>query len=194
MGFFDVFRRNQSSDQVQDEQVSSQLREPRCHHYNLAHIALRSAAFQNPTGFIDALTPNNAADFVAMLMEFVVEDCQEESPDFSVDELRFHYAQIDKYPCTIVELPTPVATAEAFFVAGVLLVEPDDGVAEPTDVTLRYFTLEKGFLQGGGERTVLCEWTADGSHANYGDGPEPEVAEFEKTLKMFLANEETTCG
>ena len=48
----------------------------------------------------------------------------------------------------------------------------DDSAKLPPERTkFVYITLEKGFTADGGERTVLCHWTAGGKHVNHGTGP-----------------------
>jgi hypothetical protein len=39
---------------------------------------------------------------------------------------------------------------------------------------------------GGPERTVLCEWTNDGTHANYGTGPEATLEALANALDELL--------
>jgi hypothetical protein len=77
--------------------------------------------------------------------------------------------------------------AEAYFVAAVLQMKPEEERPEPAEATLRYFTLEKGFNMDGSHRTVLCEWTAGGSHNNYGDGPPPKLESFVKALEKMTS-------
>lgn len=75
---------------------------------------------------------------------------------------------------------------EAYFVAAVLLVDLEQETPEVDQPALRYFTLEYGATLDGPPRTVLCEWTAEGSHLNYGDGPEPTLATFAEAIEQLL--------
>jgi hypothetical protein len=176
VGFFNFFRRKQRS-----AAAAGDLDEPRCHHYALAHYALRSVAHKRPLGFLGILASPDAKRFLADLLESVAEHCAarqpagQGGPDFSVADLTVHKVRVGPYPCTIIEMPRPRATTEAYFVAAVLLARLDQEMPEPEQVKLRYFTLEKGFVLGGPPRTVLCEWTEEGAHVNYGVGPTPRL-------------------
>jgi hypothetical protein len=47
------------------------------------------------------------------------------------------------------------------------------------------FTLEVGFdFETNSPRTVLCGWTKEGTHLNFGDGPSPNVASFVEAIKQ----------
>ncbi len=50
----------------------------------------------------------------------------------------------------------------------------------------RYFTLERGIGWSDQPRTVFCEWTAEGQHSNYGDGPPATVPEFAEAIEARL--------
>lgn len=188
MGLFDFFRRGpQPSPAAASPQ--SDLAEPRCHHYTLAHQALRSVAFEQPAGFLGLLASPVARSFLADLLTSVTEHCQgrEARPDFGVEALTIHKFRVGQFPCVVVEMPPPRAVTEAFFVAAVLLADLDREQPAPQEATLRYFTLEKGFVLDGPPRTVLGEWTAEGSHHNYGDGPAPELGPFVRAVEAMLS-------
>ncbi len=93
----------------------------------------------------------------------------------AADQIRMHSLKVNRKPCLIVELPEPLAATEVYF-AGIVLTPPvGDTAADLTSAAVRYFTLEKGYQSDGKPRTVLCEWTADNKHLNYGDGPAATV-------------------
>lgn len=188
MGLFDFFRRRpRAPDNAGDEPAD--LDEPRCHHYALAHLALRGVAFDQPLGFLGVLASPDARHFLSDMLASVAEHCKdrEPRPDFSVDDLRVHRLRIGKYPCAVIEMPRPRAVAEAHFVAAVLLADPSDGLPDGERIPVRYVTLEKGSTIGGGARTVLCEWTADGTHANFGDGPPAELPAFARAVEELIS-------
>jgi hypothetical protein len=122
-------------------------------------------------------------------MRSVSEHCKEREPrpDFDIEDIAVHKVRVGKYPCAVVEMPRPRAITEAFFVAAVLLADPDREMPDPKEVVLRYFTLEKGFTFEGPPRTVLCEWTAEGTHCNYGDGPAPRLEAFLQAVEELLS-------
>ncbi|WP_144289918.1 hypothetical protein [Ideonella sp. A 288] len=65
----------------------------------------------------------------------------------------------------MVRMPPPVAALEAHFVA--LLNPPSPGSGEETaSRPPRYFTLERSVAA---DRYCFCEWTAEGSHENFGE-------------------------
>lgn len=188
MGLFSFFRRKRPPT-VDSPVEEADLLRARCHHYVFAHVALRSVAFDHPLGFLGMLASPEPHRLLSDLMQSVSEHCREmePQPDFHVDDIAVHTVRIGKYPCAAIEMPRPRAMTEAFFVAAVLLVDPALGMPDPSEVTLRYFTLEKGMSHDGSPRTVLCEWTRDGTHANYGDGPAPRLESFTAAVQDLLA-------
>jgi hypothetical protein len=188
MGLFDFFRRKPQAPPDRAP-IEEDLPEPRCHHYTLAHYALRSVAFEQPVRFLGILASPDAQRFLTDLLRSVSEHCKEREPrpDFRIQDVTVHKVRVGRYPCVVLELPRPRATTEAFFVAAVLLADLDQGLPDSHAAVLRYFTLEKGFVLGGPPRTVLCEWTAEGSHLNYGDGPAPQLQAFTGGLEELLS-------
>ncbi len=86
----------------------------------------------------------------------------------------------------IVGLPTPSRGAESYFVA--VAYRPERKSWWPwrrRSEVLRYLTLEHGVQSDGLPRTVLGEWTASG-HLSLGDGPDPSVDSFRRTLHRLL--------
>ena len=156
------------------------MSKPRCAHYQLAHVAIRSVAMQDPHGFMSLMASEKAFAVLASLLEQVAEHCAD-PPTFDADDLTLHRVRVLGSPCLIVEMPPATAPAEAHFVAAWLAV--NDG---PETAQLRYFTLE-----AAGEsypaRTVLGEWDAEGKHLNYGAGPEPSVEAFTQAVTARVA-------
>jgi hypothetical protein len=70
--------------------------------------------------------------------------------------------------------PKPEHTTEVHYIAIILdRVDPK---------FLRYVVLEHSWDVNGAPRTVLGEWTSEGSHVNYGDGPVPTEDSFLSTI------------
>ena len=159
----------------------------RCGHYTFAHVALRQIAFDDPLTFLGVLASPDAMRFLADVLRQVREHCKDVEPlaDFSVEEVTVHKRRIGRFPCAIIEMPPPQEVPEAFFVGAVLLVDPTQEIDESKGVDLHYYTLEKGAVFEGVPRTVLCEWTADGSHLNFGFGPPPTVDAFFGVLEEW---------
>lgn len=187
MGLFDFFRQQPARSPNSDD-VEADLDDPRCHHYMFAHAALRMAAFENPLAFLGTLASPDANEFLASLMASVSDHCRERQAqaDFRVEDLIVHKVRVGSFPCAVVEMPRPRAITEAFFAAGVVLADLSAG-APPSDVGLRYFTLEKGMHIDGASRTVFCEWTSSGSHLNFGEGPGPALGPFLEAVRELLA-------
>jgi hypothetical protein len=186
MGLFDFFRRRPTAERTPDRVP---LPEPRCHHYTLAHLALRDAAFQHPVAFLGLLASPRAQAFLTEVYRSVEDHCREREPrpSFGPEDLKIHTVRAGRYPCAVVEMPAPRSAAEAYFVAAVLLADPAEELPDPKDVQLRYFTLEEGFVfPGAPPRTVLAEWTADRTHVNFGDGPPPQVTAFVAAIEGKL--------
>jgi hypothetical protein len=184
VGLFDLFRRKP---QGPSDSNAEDFDEPRCHHYALAHYALRSAAFGDPLAYLGILASPDARGFLAHMLRSVSEHCKNEEPGFAAEDIAVHPVRVGRYPCAVVELPRPRAAAEAYFTAAVLLADLQDRTPESAPLELRYFTLEKGITLAGPPRTVLCEWTSEGSHANYGDGPMPQLEAFVRAVEESIS-------
>jgi hypothetical protein len=189
MGLFDFFRRKPKPDPVPTpaESFPDDLDAPRCHHYTLAHVALRQVALSQPLAFLGVLASPEATRFLSDLLRQVTANCRgrEDRPDFAVDDITVYTLRAGKYPCAVIEMPRPRATAEAHMVAAVVLADLS-GQPPGENPPVRYFTLEKGMTFGGPPRTVLCEWN-DEAHMNYGDGPPAEVPAFVAAVAAKLA-------
>lgn len=196
-----LFKRSKNSknddDQAADSDSGSDVEgmpggQPRCRHYVFAHVALRQVAFEYPVEIIAALGSEKADALIDDLWQSVEQACSDQGPDdrAPVDRqaIRIHRVRVGVYPTAIVEMPTPIATTEAYFAAVVLCVDPEATGLSKEDIEVRYFTLEFGakLAPGDEDRTVLCEWTEDGSHANMGDGPIADVSLFAKAIKAVV--------
>jgi len=80
----------------------------------------------------------------------------------------------------------PGPPTKAYFTAAVLVGGQLDVPGEGPKARLRYLTLELAASKSETPRTVLGEWTPDGMHLNYGDGPAPELSAFLKTLESCV--------
>ena len=163
--------------------------EPRCAHYTLAYFALREASLSDPLLYLAVLASPQRQKFLEKLLQSVAESCAErnEEPDFAATDLTVYCRRLNRYPCAIVEMPPPKAFAEAFFTALVAYVDPSGPVPDRSSVDAHYFTLECGVSMDGSPRTVLAEWTRDGTHNNFGDGPAPTLDAFVARLRGSAA-------
>jgi hypothetical protein len=97
------------------------------------------------------------------------------------------YPLDDDIVAACITLPQPTEMPEAYFAAFVHRPASEDPLDSKRSFT-RYFTLEYGQRIDGSPRTVLCEWTADGSHLNYGDGPPPQMDLFINSIESLLSD------
>jgi hypothetical protein len=162
--------------------------ETRQAHYVFAHYALRSVALNDPVFYFGVLASPDGPTFLDDLLKTVAEHALpgDPPPDFSAADCRIHTVRAGVYPCAVVELPPPHAMAEAYFTAAVLVANPGPEQLHLMNVPVRYFTLELGLNLDGKPRTVLCEWTKDGTHRNFGDGPSSTVEQFVPALGRLL--------
>lgn len=188
MGLFDFLRRKSEPPSDSDTTAEDEL-DPRFVHYHLAHALLRDAALGSPLKFLVSFaSPELAERFLRRAVEVIAEHRTpgESDSEFPIDEIRIHPLGVAGFPCVVIEMPEPRAVTETFFVAAVVLADLSGPLPDPAAVQARYFTLEKGIRLGGPSRTVLCEWTSDGTHRNYGDGPEPSLDVFVKAVERLL--------
>jgi len=188
VGLFDLFRRQKASS-PDPGSADADLDEPRCDHYSFAHYALRIVAHENPWQCLAVLASPEAQTFLSDLLNSVAGHCKERGKDSNLraSDIIIHRVRAGGRPCAVLEMPLPRAIAEAFYMAVVLLVDPSSESPESEKGAIRYFTLEKGVVLDGPPRTVLCEWTAEGSHVNFGDGPAPRVHAFVQAIEGLLA-------
>lgn len=183
---------DQGSDQFPDESMGPlENDQPRCRHYVFAHVALRNVAFEYPVEIIAALGSEKADSLLDDLWSSVEQACSDqEEDDRPIDRsaVKVHRVRIGEYPTAVVQMPEPVGATEAYFTAIVLCVDPNAKGISKDDIKARYFTLEMGakISPDDSDRTVLCEWTADGSHVNGGDGPAADVGMFCDAIRAKL--------
>ncbi len=179
---------------VASSDIPSELNQdrPHCHHYTFAHIALRQVAFEQPVACLGMLASPEAMQFLTDVWKRVDEHCRQRGEISTIQPAEFvvHRRRLGDYACAIVELPEPWFITGAHFVALILNVPFDRLDPEDRDVPLLYFTLERGASLDGVARTVLCGWTRDGAHCNFGNGPEPTLEAFVPFLEERLKADE----
>lgn len=154
------------------------------HHYAFAHQAVRQICAQDPLQFFSIMASPDQADFVAWIRGLTEQTIGTPIRDIDPQATVVSLFRIADCPAVVIQMPPPIAVAEASFVAAVLsefnLEKRSDG-PQP----FRYLTLELGLDLEVGERTVLCEWK-DESHLNYGTGPAPELGPFCQAVEALL--------
>jgi len=153
--------------------------QPRPHHYVLGHVALRSLALENPLRFLSIMGTPDADKFLNAVYQNLVESLKDEGPpDFTLNDVRYDRGKLGDWLCVVFTLPPPKEVTEVYFCCLAGHLDQNDPNPTPESIKARWFTLEYGLTDDGGKRTVLCEWTKDGTHKNYGDGPEPTLDNF----------------
>ncbi|MBI3370858.1 MAG: CpXC domain-containing protein [Betaproteobacteria bacterium] len=87
------------------------------------------------------------------------------------------------YTVYAVIMPPPGTPADCYFAAVVYRDGEPRQNLQPAPST-RYFTLE---MTHPGPAPVFCEWTREGNHANYGEGPPPELKAFVEAVFARLS-------
>ena len=160
------------------------LKEPRPHHYNFAHVFLRSFCEHDPLQAFAILGSDKKDDLVKFIWEKVCEHCDEEQKtELTAKDIKVSNVELGRYPTILVRMPEAKAVGEAIMIAIVLTSNLDSEAPEKTKY--RYFVLEQGSDLEGGLRTVLCEWTSE-RHLNMGDGPDPEPEYFLREIESKI--------
>ena len=158
--------------------------EPRCAHYQFAHVALRTLLFGDPRLAAALWGLAQPERLLADIVGQVNRACEQGPGEaLASEDLTLHRLTIGKKPCVVIEMPEPRATTEAFMVA---IVQRRDASARGDNAAeCRYFTLEYSEHRSA-PQTVLGEWTEQGSHLNMGGGPEPTVEAFVGALAPMV--------
>jgi hypothetical protein len=139
-------------------------------HYYFGHISLRRLAYETPD-----LLPLADPDELQSLIESAMQEAAEfwgvsaQQRRDLVRKIRWTCRRIGESDAIIVTMPPPRIASECFFVA----------ICRRSDGSPAYFTLERSVFSP----TVLCGWSADGIHLNYGSNPEPTIDAFIKAIE-----------
>ena len=170
--------------------------DPRPLVYVFQHIVLPDAVFENHPELIRDLSTGSTAPLLhfwskarthcernGLLEPEDVDDSDaslaaEAAEDELIDATAIHPRRRLGHTVYVVTMPLPEASPEAYL-SGVVHRDDEPHEYMATAPSSRYFTLE---LAAPGERPLLCEWSRDGRHSNYGEGPEPEVDAFAEAV------------
>jgi hypothetical protein len=178
---------------------------PREHHYAFAHRALPECLFGDAIRMVAAVLSDNSQALLHALWDRVGEDL-DAAERLSPEGVGWELRRLGDGAILIVSLPIPCKMPEAYFVAGLLRPAGPAGTEsdEPPEVSVRVFTLEltepgkyasEAYLeelleaQAAGTHAVLCEWTHDGQHLNYGGPVPPTVDDFIAAIRANVAGE-----
>ncbi len=139
---------------------------PRKHHYVFVHQFLRDKVHEHPQDTFETLSRESAKMYLSVHW---VQHGIALGSTLPADGIECFPMKINN-DCfaVVVQLPQPERMGEAYFAAIVYW---------PSSKKARYLTLE---LTGSAEserQTFLCEWI-NGSHFNYGQGPQPDRKHF----------------
>ncbi len=158
---------------------------PSRHHYVLAHDAIRGMCQSNPHAFLDAMKSPEKDAVLKDLWDRVCDHCiHSEQPAFGIEDVTIECREVAGMNAVIVIMPPPEDMSEAHFVGIVPTVNviSMDPAVQPT---FEYFVLEKT-ESCTGSGTMLCKWTHDGRHLNFGPGPKTTVDGFVKAMEETL--------
>ena len=142
-------------------------------HYAFAHREIPGVVFANPTAFLSVMARGEGDGFIRFLWDSAARSSG--IPGEPATDIAVHvYRRPDGRILAVIDCPPPQESPEAHFVAVADVTEPgSEGVA------VRVFTLEASVdVMTNKPMTMLCEWTAQGIHANLGAGPPPDRQEF----------------
>src|SRR5688572_22377748 len=156
-------------------------------HYGFAHKFLPQYVQQNPYAFFSyifrqdmpggAMEPTRFIHSRWAMFEKMAGLVKRESDPFKggmvfrrVSDLTMSTQVLAGKALAVMQMPTPEQPFEAFFVAVALLASPAHPENWQRDVQARVFTLEVEFSEhpGEGKTGLVCEWTKDGDHRNFG--------------------------
>lgn len=166
----------------------------RQHHYLMCHRLLPQLAFDNPPSFIGMAKDADGLRFIWKKFGRTLPSDEFLAPSGIASELRTYETGHGPYSVALMTFPRPRRMIEVYhaaFTLGPLPVNSnlsrDELLEEARHIPARYFTLELGIDQAAQRlRTVFCEWTAQQSHLNYGDGPEPTLDAFYRQVCRHL--------
>ncbi len=142
-------------------------------HYDFAHNIIKNEFFKDPNTFINLiLTQKNTIHNIwNNAQDYYMEQYDEVSVPIESKNLSLYTCKSDDIIFIIIEMPTPKQMTEVYFI-GMFIDKKENN-------NVQYITLEYGEDES---KAVLCGWTEDGIHLNYGDSPKLTLDEFKALL------------
>ena len=188
MGLFDFLQRRKVKRQVDEVMRRSQ---PRRQYYVYAHYVLRDAAFEIGAACLGVLLSPKRDEFLQDMWRHTTETIREAEPGEPLDPfpgVEVIPLKAGAFPCIVLKMPPPRGVTECYLVGIVAHVDIAAGESPNRQTPVSYFTLERGVAEDlHGTRTVLCEWSREGAHLNYSDGPAPEPELFAEAVAQVIA-------
>jgi hypothetical protein len=143
-------------------------------HYEFAHRFLPRYVHDDPSGFFRPICQEAPTLFIHMTWNMFLQMAGliRGNRLRRVSGLTMDLQRLAGRLVALIEMPTPEAPNQAFFVAPALLAESLPPAPRSTNVSARVFTLEAERKETGvaGE-AIVGEWTREGRHRNYGRHP-----------------------
>lgn len=172
-------------------EIAPGLEGPRDHHYAFAHRVLPQWLFEDPVHLLEALSTDEGTDILRSLWLRVGEHF-DMSERVAAQGLGHEIRTVGAALIVVLfVLPPPRVMTEAYFVAGVLRVPEESSLHGTFDVRVltleltdpRQYASEEYLLvleKSGQDQpgAVLCEWTREGTHLNFGRYVEPTLEAF----------------
>ena len=188
MGLLSWFRRRKEEkaiDRVMEENG------PRPQYYVFAHYILRDATYELGAIMPGVLLSDDREKFLREMWDQAAQAVQQTDAKEKVDP----YPGVDviplragNFPCVVMKMPEPKGVTECYFVGVVAHMDLSKDEKPNEQTPMSYFTLELGVGEDlKTPRTVLCEWSKDGTHSNFGDGPPPEAEMFANAIGQHMA-------
>ena len=153
----------------------------RLHYYCFVHRLLPQAAWSNPAAFCGAMASPDHEKILRAWWDSIGDDLPS-AERFPWPSISVIPSRVGSHFVILFTFPPPAAATEAFFSAFVLGPIKSANVDELKATPQKYYILEQSFCEGG-PATVFAEWTSDGTHRNYGDGPLPSAEAFLNHIK-----------
>ena len=188
MGLLSWFRRRKESkviDRVMEENG------PRPQYYVFAHYVLRDATFELGAVMPGVLLSDDREKFLTEMWDQATQAVKSTDPKEPTDAypgVEVMPLRAGNFPCVVLKLPAPKGVTECYFVGVVAHMELSKDEKPTEETPMSFYTLEMGVGEDmKTSRTVLCEWSKDGTHSNFGDGPPPEAEMFANAIGQSMA-------
>lgn len=188
MGLLSWFRRRK------DEKAIDRVMEesgPRAQYYLFAHYVMRDAAFELGAVCPGVLISQDRDKFLREMWEQATRAVQQDDPEQKTDSypgIEVIPLRAGSFPCVVLKMPEPCGVTECYFIGIVAHMDLSQGEKPGEQTPISFFTLEYGVGEDmKTPRTVLCEWSKEGTHSNFGDGPPPEPEMFANAIGQSLA-------
>jgi hypothetical protein len=153
---------------------------------------MRDATFELGAACPGILLSDRRDEFLTEMWEHATSGIREHDPKVKTDPypgIQVIPLRAGQFPCVVLKMPEPKGVTECYFVGIVAHMDLSKDEKPSEETPMSFFTLEFGVGDDmKTPRTVLCEWSKEETHSNYGDGPpaaEPEM--FANAIGQTLA-------